>query len=38
MREAGDSWREVALALADVTGVLLSDNNIAEYLERHYGE
>ena len=38
MREAGDTWREVALALADMTGVRLTDHGLQDYLMRHYTE
>lgn len=38
MREAGDTWREVALALAEETGVRLTDHGLQDYLMRHYDE
>lgn len=38
MREAGDTWREVMFALADITGVRIGEHAIQEYLAYHYGE
>ena len=38
MREAGDTWREVALALAEKTGVRMGDKELAGYMQYHYDE
>jgi hypothetical protein len=35
MHEAGDSWREVALALAETTGIRPSEFAVKDYVARH---